>query len=213
MKKLVEYKVLLWDFDGVIVDSNMIREQGFIEVLKFYPADKVEKLIDFHRENGGLSRYVKFRFFFEDILQISLSQEELTRLTDEFSLIMKRNLSSEKLIIQDSLEFIKIYSKKIEMHIVSGSDQNELRGLCKHFNIANHFKSINGSPTHKDVLVERIMELGQLNKDDVCLIGDSINDLNAAKNNGINFAGYNNMQLFNDNYITSFNNLTDEKNC
>lgn len=207
MKNLVEYKVLLWDFDGVIMDSNLIREQGFIEVLKSYPSEEVQKLIRFHRENGGLSRYVKFKFFFENILQSSLSQEELTRLTDEFSLIMKRNLTSDKLIIHDSLDFIKMYSKKIEMHIVSGSDQNELRGLCEYFNIANHFKSINGSPTHKDLLVEEIIQLGKLNRDDVCLIGDSVNDLNAASVNGINFAGYNNMQLFDDNYITSFNSL------
>lgn len=207
MKNLTEYKVLLWDFDGVIMDSNLIREQGFIEVLESYPFDDVQKLITFHRENGGLSRYVKFRFFFENIMKQSLSEEKLTALTEKFSLIMKRNLASEKLLIMDSVNFIEKYHGEIEMHIVSGSDQTELRGLCKHLNIDRYFKSINGSPVHKDALVKNVLDLGEMNVHDVCLIGDSINDLNAARVNGIDFAGYNNEQLLDDNYIVSFNSL------
>lgn len=57
-------EIIFWDFDGVIMDSMKVRDEGFKIVLKDYPSDQVEKLMEFHRNNGGLSRYVKFRYFF-----------------------------------------------------------------------------------------------------------------------------------------------------
>ena len=41
---------------------------------------------------------------------------------------------------------------------MSGSDENELRYLCKELNISDFFKSISGSPTPKNILVERIFK-------------------------------------------------------
>lgn len=206
MKNLIEYKTLLWDFDGVIMDSNEIREQGFKEVLKSYPNEQVDKLVAFHRINGGLSRYVKFRYFFETIRKEGvLSPEKLNEFTEKFGLIMKTKLQSESLLIADSVNFIKKYSQKIDMHIVSGSDQLELRSICEGLHLSKYFKSINGSPTHKNDLVKAVIEKEQLERESVCLIGDSINDLDAAEINKINFVGYNNPALIQNDYIVSFN--------
>ena len=59
-----QWKNILWDFDGVILDSMKIRDEGFYEIFKSHPSDLVEKLMDFHHQNGGLSRYVKIRDFY-----------------------------------------------------------------------------------------------------------------------------------------------------
>ena len=69
-------RVILWDFDGVIINSNQIRERGFREVLSEYPISQIESLIDFHRRNGGLSRYVKFKYFFNDIRGEDISNSQ-----------------------------------------------------------------------------------------------------------------------------------------
>ena len=53
-----------WDFDGVLLDSNKCRENGFRIILKEFKKKDVDKLILFHKKNGGLSRYVKLNFFF-----------------------------------------------------------------------------------------------------------------------------------------------------
>ena len=60
-------RVIFWDFDGVILNSNKVRDKGFETVLSGFPKEEVDKLLKFHRQNGGLSRYVKFRYFFEEI--------------------------------------------------------------------------------------------------------------------------------------------------
>ena len=41
-------KNFFWDFDGVILDSMLIRDTGFREVLKGYPLGEVDKLMEFH---------------------------------------------------------------------------------------------------------------------------------------------------------------------
>jgi beta-phosphoglucomutase-like phosphatase (HAD superfamily) len=56
MKNLENYKVLLWDFDGVMMDSMPVRELGFRQVLERFPKDQVDELLQFHRKNGGWSR-------------------------------------------------------------------------------------------------------------------------------------------------------------
>ena len=61
---LTSKKVILWDFDGVILDSDKIRVEGFKQSLKDYPSNQVQALLDYHHRNGGLSRYNKFKFFF-----------------------------------------------------------------------------------------------------------------------------------------------------
>jgi phosphoglycolate phosphatase-like HAD superfamily hydrolase len=81
------------------------------------------------------------------------------------------------------------------MHIVSGSDQSELRYLCKEMGIDIFFKSIHGSPTTKNTLVKEVIESNGYSKTEIALIGDSYNDYEAAKVNDISFFGYNNTML------------------
>lgn len=199
-------QTLLWDFDGVILDSVPIRDEGYWHVLKNYPEEKVEELIEFQRNQGGLSRYVKFRYFYEKILGKKISDKKVNDFAKQFSDYMVQKLTDTDLLIADTLEFIRDYHKKYNMHIVSGSDQKELRYLCHKLKIDHFFKSIHGSPTPKITLVKNILAKYNYDPDDVALIGDSINDFDAADRNSIRFFGYNNRVLKDKGvgYITVF---------
>lgn len=205
----MRYKVIFWDFDGVLMNSNAIRDQGFTEVLRAYPAEQVEELLHFHRRNGGLSRYVKFRHFFEEIRKEPIIEEEVQAWADKFSMIMKKILVDPELLIQETLNWVKTNHQGYKMHIVSGSDQNELRYICKNLQIDGYFKSIHGSPTPKLEWVKVLLAKHRYKREVSALIGDSINDFEAARENGITFFGYNNddLRLCGDDYIedlTSF---------
>lgn len=207
MKSFSEHSVILWDFDGVIMDSMPIRDKGFEEVLKKYPKEEVALLMDFHRKNGGLSRYVKFRYFFEEVRKEKIQNEEILKLANDFSKLMLSALLDERLLLLDSVSFIKNNSCKQEMHIVSGSDENELNQICEELGLSKYFKSIKGSPTPKNELVEKILANNKYERDKVALVGDSINDFEAAKYNSISFFGYNNKDLkgAGKGYIENFN--------
>lgn len=205
-----KFKTILWDFDGVIMDSMPIRDKGFEIVLKGYPKEQVSLLMDYHRNNGGLSRYNKFRYFFEEIRKESITDVEIKVLADEFSVVMLENLLDSNLLIEDSLKFIKDNYSKYKMHIVSGSDGNELRYICEALGLSKYFISIHGSPTPKKELVKQVMISNSYDNTEICLIGDSYNDLEAAEINSISFYGYNNEKLLNKStrYIRSFSEIT-----
>jgi len=191
----IRYKVIFWDFDGVLMDSNAIRNAGFEMVLKDYPKAQVSKLLEFHNENGGLSRYVKFRYFFEEVRGEQITDEDVNKWAGRFSQIMLENLMNPDLLIQDTISYVIKFYKEHDMHIVSGSDGNELKEICNSTQIAKYFNTINGSPTPKTDLVSEIVKSNTYNPEDCVLIGDSINDYDAAKANGIKFIAYNNKKI------------------
>lgn len=191
-----DFDVLLWDFDGVIIDSNSVREFGFRQVLKEFDPEQVEQLIDFHNANGGWSRYVKFRYFFEEILKRPISESKVQEFASRFSSIMVERLPNPELLIEGTVRFIReMYLQGKQMHIVSGSDGNELRSLCKQLELSKYFLSINGSPTSKQALVKAIIDNGDISASQYCLIGDAVNDYDAANQNEVQFFGYNNEGL------------------
>lgn len=194
-------KAILWDFDGVLLQSNEVRDSGFQIVLKDYPEEQVGALMDYHRSNGGLSRYVKFRYFFEVIRNETVTEETIKELSAEFSIIMRQHLTNAALLIQETLNFVQLNFADIPMFIVSGSDQNELQYLCNELKISNYFRSITGSPTPKIQLVRSVIEEFGLKPNDCLLIGDSINDFEAAEKNGLHFMAYNNESI---EYLTTY---------
>ena len=184
-------KNIIWDFDGVIVESNHIREKGFREVLSRFPDNEVGKLLDFHNQNGGLSRYVKFRHFFEEIRKEVVSDDQVQEYAQHFSTIMLDLMTNPQILIPETNRFITNNHLKYNFHIASGSDQNELRYLCQELNIAPYFKTIEGSPTPKNDIVGSLLGKWEYRKKETLLIGDAINDFNAAHLNGICFLAYN----------------------
>lgn len=188
-------KTIFWDFDGVLMNSNEVRDNGFLEVLKDFPKEQVSQLMEFHETNGGLSRYVKFRYFFEDIRNEKVTKKEIHNLADKFSKIMLNSLINEELLIEETLNFVRENYQNYCMHIVSGSDGIELNQICKGIAINHFFKSIHGSPTPKKQLVADLLEKHEYNLKHCVLIGDSINDYEAAVENKIDFLGYGNKDI------------------
>ncbi|WP_421874978.1 HAD family hydrolase [Marinoscillum sp.] len=193
--RIKDFDNIIWDFDGVILDSDSIRRLGFVEALDGYPKSEIDLLIEYHNQNGGLSRYHKFRYFFETIRCELVDKQKIQELARKFSLVMMELLLDKRLLIKDAHSYIKLNSNKQKMHIASGSDQVELRNICSELDLYDYFISVNGSPTPKVELVEAILRDHNYEKERTCLIGDSVNDLDAAHANGIKFVGYNNPKL------------------
>lgn len=188
-------KTIFWDFDGVILDSMPIRDYGFAKIFEEFDKSLVDKLLEYHTLNGGLSRYVKIKYFYNELLGQDVSDERVQELADKFSTIMKTELTNTKYLIKESVEFIKQNYTNYIFHIVSGSDEKELNYLCDELGLRDYFKTIEGSPTHKNDLVKNILKKFSYHPKECVLIGDSINDYEAANTNAMKFYGYNNEKL------------------
>lgn len=201
-------KQIIWDFDGVIIFSDQIREEGFRKVLKDFDPASVDQMLVFHKANGGLSRYVKFRYLLEEVMGKIPDEILVQQLADNFSAIMRIKMVDPKKLNRDALQFIRNTQGKITHHIASGSDGDELRYLCHQLGIHSLFKSIHGSPTSKKELVGQILDSNNYVKAETCLIGDAMNDYEAANVNEIVFFGYNNPDLSKSGiYLNSINEI------
>lgn len=179
------WQAVLFDFDGVILESVPARTAGFRRLFDGHPAAAVEALIRYHEENGGLSRYHKIEYFFAEILKQELTPVERDGHAARFSALVTQAVIDSP-YISGALEFV-CREQPFPMHLVSGSDQEELRLICGRLDIAARFAGIFGSPTPKirnvaDVLAANGYEAGR-----TVLVGDSHNDLEAARANKISF--------------------------
>ena len=120
---------------------------------------------------------------------------QVMELAAEFSVLMRESLVDRSLLIEETTAFIGRVHEEVPLHVVSGSDERELRYLCRELGLAGFFRGVNGSPTPKDELVARIMEEYSYAPAETVLIGDSKTDLMAANANEIPFYGYNNAAL------------------
>lgn len=203
---LEQYKNIIWDFDGVIIDSMPTREKGFEKIFKQYPENKVKELLKYHRANGGLSRFVKIRYFYEQILHKEITDEKINEYALAFSEEVKKILTNKDLLIADSVNFIKLSHQKYNFHVVSASEQSELRYLIEQLGLTPYFKSVYGSPTIKADNIKQLMIENSYVAAETCLIGDSKNDYEASMKNNIAFWGYNNLELleFGEGYLHKF---------
>jgi len=208
----LKIKNIIFDFDGVILNSVPTKTQAFRKLFKDFPSSLVEKLIDYHKINGGKSRYIKINHFFNKILKQKISKQEILKYAKIYSSFTKEELTNPRYIIKDTLEFIRQNYEKYNLHIASGSDENDLLYICTKLGLSKYFISIEGSPLTKPKIVENIITNNKYKKEETILIGDSINDYEASKKNSIQFFGYNNSKLSKlPNYIESFKNLIMEE--
>ena len=63
-----QYKTFIFDCDGVILNSNDIKTKSFKNTLGEFNKFAVEEFISYHKNNGGISRYEKIKYFLKEII-------------------------------------------------------------------------------------------------------------------------------------------------
>ena len=188
MKKITSYKAILFDFDGVLAESMNVKTEAFAKLYESYGEEIVQRVVKHHIENGGISRYKKFEYYHQNYLNKNLSEEELEYLAQQFSdIVVESVIESEW--VKGSKEFLEKYYDKIDMYVVSGTPDTELKLVVKNRDMNKYFKGIYGSPETKSELSNKIISEKGYKKDDVVYIGDSMSDYTEAEKAEIPFLG------------------------
>ena len=69
-------KGVIFDFDGVIVQSLEAKSEAFRMLYNEYGNDIAKKVVKHHQKNGGISRYEKFKHYHKKYLGINLKDHE-----------------------------------------------------------------------------------------------------------------------------------------
>ena len=57
-------KAILFDFDGVLVESVDIKTKAFAKLFENEGPEIVNKVVEYHLANGGVSRFKKFDYIY-----------------------------------------------------------------------------------------------------------------------------------------------------
>ncbi len=179
------YNTWIFDCDGVILDSNSIKTESFYEVARTYGKIHAEALVSYHTQYGGISRFEKFKYFFEHILGRKEYQKEFENAIKQFSsIVLKKLLRCPKTLgLISFLEDISNAERKI---VVSGGMQEELHCVFNERNLSKYFDNIYGSPDSKLEILQREANQGILFLPAI-FIGDSRYDYECARNLDIDF--------------------------
>lgn len=178
---------VLFDCDGVVLDSNEIKTGAFRVALAGEPQARVEALLVHHRATGGVSRYEKLnRYFSESGLTGAALDQAVGAALERFGEHVRQALVSCPMVPGADAVLRRLASASRRVFLVSGGDQAELQHVFRARNLDGLFESIHGSPKPKDKHLSRLRDAGVFDAGGVFL-GDARLDMEVADAFGLDF--------------------------
>ena len=182
-----KFKAIVFDFDGVILESVAIKSEAMAVLFAEYP-DHVAAIVELHEAYGGLSRFIKFDLIYRDILKAPLSVARRDELGQRFS-----DLVVEKVLVcpfvPGAWEFLEAHGRATPLYLVSGTPDAELSMILAQRRLTSYFRGAYGSDRQKDELLRRIIAERACRARDIAFIGDAMTDFQAASKTGVPFIG------------------------
>ena len=206
-------KGIIFDFDGVIAESVQIKTDAFARLYEQYGDKIVNKVIEHHESNGGMSRFEKIKLYHESFLNKAITNEEIGELTNQFSKLVVRKVI-ESPYVPGVFKYIQKCYEKYNLFISTGTPTNEMKQILIGRGIAEYFIEILGSPEKKCVHITKIISKYNYHPDELIFYGDANTDINAAKQASIPFVLIKNsfneklVKIFKGKIINNFIGLT-----
>jgi len=181
-------KVLIFDFDGVLVDSVGIKSEAFGHLYKEHGDEIVKKVTEYHLQNGGMSRYQKFAYYEKELLGRKASSERVEQLSADFSSrVVTQVVQSDE--IPGAKKFIKQQLVTKYLVINSATPENEIKDIINKKGWSDQFGSIYGSPSSKTDNINKIIKKLGVMPIDCLFFGDAHSDWYASQQTQIDFIG------------------------
>jgi phosphoglycolate phosphatase-like HAD superfamily hydrolase len=180
-------KVIVFDFDGTLVDSNRLKYNAFFEV---FPADEhhVRTIRTVLSELNEQSRFV----ILEEILQrLGLKKgaelrQKVKELAERYNeIVLSRAKSCPEMPAAEAM--LKSLSQRYRLYVSSTTPDTELKDIIGFRNWRIYFEDIYGYPHQKSATIQHIMERDSVRPSQVLVVGDGNSDRQSAENNACCF--------------------------
>lgn len=179
-------RAVVFDFDGVIVESGDIKTEAFQELFAAYP-EHLPAIKRYHLDNLGVSRFKKFAWIYQNLLHQPFDTGEKIRLGDRFSAIVFQKVC-ETPFVPGAREALEALGRAgVHMAIASGTPQDELDRIVDARGLRRFFAEVHGSPTEKATAAASVIKRWGLAPDEVLFVGDGTTDHAAANSAGVRF--------------------------
>jgi len=180
-------KCVVFDFDGVIVESCDVKTQAFRDLFREYPEHQ-EAIVKLHLDNGGMPRFDKFRIIYREFLKKPLSEAEFQELGSRFSELVFDSVVQCP-FVRGAREFLERIHGQLDLYVASGTPHDELRQIVRRRGLEPFFRDAYGSPDSKVTILYRIMREQELRPQEMVMIGDAFGDFQSAQEVAAHFIG------------------------
>lgn len=183
------WKAVFFDFDGVILDSVDVKTKAFAAMFRDYGPEIEKAVVDYHLAHGGVSRFEKFKYYYNKLLSKPIDEMELQRLGKRFNgLVLEKVLAAP--FIPGALETLKeLKEKSIPAFVVSGTPDDELKVIVEKRTLTDYFVEVHGSPRTKSEVVKDLLGRYHYNPSECLFVGDAMTDYAVAKEQNMIFLG------------------------
>lgn len=186
--KQEKLQAIFFDFDGVLVDSNRIKNEAFRTLFSHYGEQIVNQILNYHQQHGGISRVEKIRYAFEFFLRTPLAPGVLDQMASDYSDLVATKVAHASWIC-GAKQFLDQMKGKVPLFIISGTPQQELQQIVTRRKMQHYFHEVLGSPVHKPDHIRTLIHRYSLNPQNCVFIGDAHTDHHAATLTEVPFIG------------------------
>lgn len=179
---------IIFDFDGVICDSVNVKTEAFASMYEQYGSKIVAQVVQYHLEHGGISRYEKFRHYHKVFLGITLSEEEILQMGEQFSLLALQKVI-ESPYLPGVVKFIERSFDQAYLYICTGTPEAEINIILRKRNLDKYFKAVYGTPKSKTEIINTIITAFNHLPQQLEFYGDAMTDYLAAQDTSVKFIG------------------------
>jgi HAD superfamily hydrolase (TIGR01549 family) len=186
---MMKWQAVFFDFDGVILDSVHVKTEAFAQMFRQYGPNIERAVVEYHLEHGGISRFEKFKHYYNNLLHTPVSEDQLQTLGEEFSELVLAKILESPFVSGAQETLRELASERIPAFVVSGTPEEEVKSIVDNRGLSAFFQEVHGSPRVKDeILLDIIWRRGFVPAR--CLfIGDAMSDYKAARSVGTRFLG------------------------
>ena len=183
---LDNYKIVFWDFDGVIKESVQVKTNAFRELFRSFGDEVVEKVTIHHINNGGMSRFKKIPLYLE-FSGIKPTEKIINEYCNQFAVLVEDSVINSNWV--PGVQQIICNGKKQDQRyiLVTATPQAEIERILYRLKIISNFSNIFGAPVTKSDAISASLKLYNLSPKDSIMIGDSIADFEASQITGSDF--------------------------
>lgn len=178
---------IFFDFDGVIAESVSAKTEAFREMYLPYGSEIANKVVEYHINHGGVSRFEKFKYWEKEFFGREISNKKTQNLGDQFSdLVLQKVIDAKE--VPGVYEFLNKFYKRFNFWIITGTPTAEINIITKKRSISKYFKGIHGSPETKSYWTEYLIKKYELIRNETIFLGDATTDQSAANFSKLHFA-------------------------
>lgn len=181
-------KAIFWDFDGVVAESVNVKTEAFYNLYMVYGEAIADKVRRHHLDNGGMSRFDKFRHYQADFLgqPTPIGDDVIADLASRFSELVLDGVIHAP-FVSGVEKILRNKSEELDFYIISGTPTEEMRLIVRERHLDSYFKGVYGSPESKTHWCTVLMDQWGYLPEEIVFIGDAMSDYRAAKECGLTF--------------------------